>query len=43
MKNWFKKHKRLLIVVAVLIGGPPATVYVNVADAAIELSEVAGQ
>lgn len=36
MINWFKKHKKVLTVVAVLIGGPTATIYIESADAVVD-------
>lgn len=40
LRNWFKKNKKILTVVAVLVGGPPAAIYINGADAALEAVEI---
>ncbi len=39
MKNWFKRHKKTLLVLAMLIGGPSAVIYIEGADAVIDAAD----
>jgi len=40
MVKWFRKHKKILLVVGTLIGGPAAGLYIQGADAALEAVEI---